>query len=821
MKYKSIIITILLVTAFFFAACTDNTRDLFLETPVQTPTYTFDPVNLPSLHVDGRYLKNEAGEIVNLHGFAQTYSPFFNNDSWSNYDVDACLSYNQKCFDGILAAGWKVNFVRQHMDPYWCCGTYSGEDVAYKTFNVDKFMKYLNLVFIPMAEYAIERGVYVLMRPPGVCPETIAAGDAYNKYLVQVWDSVSSHPKIKNNPGIMFELANEPVNIEGTDGSIGGTTNPQFEAMRNFLQPIVDVIRNNGANNIVWLPGLGYQSWFCGFPNYPVQGENLGYAVHCYPGWYGSDAEQDSGEGIGTPTGGGYATFQAGWDKQVGPVVSTAPLIVTEMDWAAVSYNATWGKGVTGETGGSGFGANFKYITDNCGNVSWLIFTGQEYLMKFVDEAGEPGNYTMLNDPEACLWPVYHWYQEYASTDDDKNSVVRTLTAKIDGVKYEDGSNLTLLTGGAEYLLVFATYSDGTIGVLPTSSYEVSSSNTRVVKVQDGSLVGMADGDADITVSYTENNETKSITIHVNATSFSLDAIDATTIWGVGSYNTTTHTLITGENGFGGWHYTNGLDLSECNYLVVELCKGTNVAGNVSFRMYDENNYWSTAACFTVKDYRLIINLKNQVVNEGETVDPSHLYYIGFWTVGGEKNKVVINRIYPTNTYPTDEYEVPETPGGGGNTGGDTDDDVVEDYVFPISGWETLFIADTGTSFDTSTGEIITGKYGAVGWNGNWNLSDYHYLIVELDEKSQYVGDEYSFRLFDKGYWNNCARFILADKVKDYKLKIDLTETHKVTNDQNEILRTLDVSTINVIAFWSTGSNPIYVKKVYVTNKEE
>jgi len=31
---------------------------------------------LSRLYVTGRYLKNEAGQMINLHGFAQTYSPF-------------------------------------------------------------------------------------------------------------------------------------------------------------------------------------------------------------------------------------------------------------------------------------------------------------------------------------------------------------------------------------------------------------------------------------------------------------------------------------------------------------------------------------------------------------------------------------------------------------------------------------------------------------------------------------------------------------------------------------------------------------------------
>ena len=49
------------------------------------------------LHVEGRYFKDDAGNIVNLHGFAQTFSPWFNErgTKWSNYDVTACLNYNK------------------------------------------------------------------------------------------------------------------------------------------------------------------------------------------------------------------------------------------------------------------------------------------------------------------------------------------------------------------------------------------------------------------------------------------------------------------------------------------------------------------------------------------------------------------------------------------------------------------------------------------------------------------------------------------------------------------------------------------------------
>lgn len=358
---------------------------------------------MPRLRVDGRYLKDAHGNIVNLHGYAQTFSPWFNErgSKWNNYDVNGCLVYNKGIIDRILAAGWKVNFVRMHMDPYWsntpgCEGRYEGEEC----FNETRFRKYLDEVFAPMAEYAISRGLYVIFRPPGVCPEKIEVGGVYHQYLIKVWGIVSKHPKLKNHPNVMFELANEPIEILGPDGTYGANTQGHFDNLKAYFQAIVDTIRTN-ADNILWIPGLGYQSLFAGFAVNPIEGENIGYAAHVYPGWFNS--------------GQGYEPFQKGWDKQVKPVADFAPVVVTEMDWAPEKYNASWGKGVTGTAGGDGFGANFKKIVDDAGNVSWLLFTEPHLLASFTGAppaAGEDFNF--LNDPEACPWPVYHWYQDYA-----------------------------------------------------------------------------------------------------------------------------------------------------------------------------------------------------------------------------------------------------------------------------------------------------------------------------------------------------------------------------------------------------------------------
>lgn len=362
--------------------------------------------SLPALHVEGPFLVDENGKRHNLHGFAQTFSPWFNEQGskWNNYNVAECLRYNKGILDGIMNAGWQMTFVRQHMDPYWSNtpGVQVKGENDISAFSFTRFTKYLDEVFVPMAEYAIGKGLYVVMRPPGVCPETITIGDAYQQYLIKVWEHVAQHPKLKNNGCIMFELANEPVHIKNADG-----TQADDKEMTAYFQKIVDVMRKH-CNNILLIPGLGWQSSYAGFANYPIQGENIGYAVHCYPGWY------NGGHGDGDVVV-NYREFKRGWDAQILPVAVTNPVVVTEMDWAPSKYNSSWGKSNTGEEGKTGFGANFMKIADETRNVSWLTFTGGELLARYKDDA--PDGQTFLTDPEACPRPCYRRFQYYASQE--------------------------------------------------------------------------------------------------------------------------------------------------------------------------------------------------------------------------------------------------------------------------------------------------------------------------------------------------------------------------------------------------------------------
>ena len=589
------------------------------------------------LNVVGRYLKDSEGNIVNLHGFGQTYSPFFNNWGWNNYDVNACLSYNKRMIDDVLAAGWRMDFIRMHMDPYWSDDP-NQESVRYEgheRFSETRFRKYLDEVFVPMAEYMISKGLYVVMRPPGVSPEKIAVGDDYQAFLLKVWEIVSKHKKIRNNGRIMFELANEPIHIKGPDGTYAGSGDGHFQKMSEYFQTIVDKIRGN-CRNIIWVPGLGYQSQYAGYAIYPIKGENIGYAIHVYPGWYGSDAEQPSAE-LGGVMGGGYEGFQRGWDAQIGPVAEYAPVMVTEMDWAPAKYDSSWGKSITGTAGGAGFGANFKYIADNTGNVSWMIFTSQELLAQFRDVPGTPGNYTFLNDPEACPWPVYHWFKEYAGEAAPEGELT---SLEINGI----GEVLDIRMGDSKSLIINAVYADGARRAVTDKAGFVLD-KTGIVSVEGGKLIALREGKVNLTVSYTSQAEvTKAVTVAVNViTPFPLtSAMFNPSIWETGSFDEATRTLVTGQYGFGGWQYAEGLDLSAFSRIVVEL--GNDNLSQVSFRLFDKNNYWSDPAMYDFGSSRkVVVDLHNMKDKGGNVISPEHLYIIGFWSLGFKP--VIIEKI--------------------------------------------------------------------------------------------------------------------------------------------------------------------------------
>ena len=393
---------------------------------------------LPTLHVEGRWLTDEHGNHVVLHGVMDTPNAYFNGGrwGWSYSSVTPCLNYFEKLYAGLEKAN--CNVFRLHLDPAWTNDpsdnyTYAGAadqpaeatgEANIRKFNPTRLKSYLTSLYWPLIQKAMNHGMYVVVRPPGVCPPNLKVGDYYNDYLMTVWDIFTQNTNIKKYAGqISIELANEPVSLKNANGQ------DDAKALHDFFQPIVDKIRANGFTGIIWAPGTGWQANYTSYASWPIEGYNIGYAVHDYTGWYGcSDSNPSPQNKINN------------FHNQV-PVVDTNPIIITEVDWSPYKpgtghYNehgdwveSNYGTWSTGST--SKWGKAYKACLDHFGNIS-MTLSGTSCLID-VD--------TLINKnkvvpafgglEEACGKACMDWYADYYQVDwphaDFKNQSVSDL----------------------------------------------------------------------------------------------------------------------------------------------------------------------------------------------------------------------------------------------------------------------------------------------------------------------------------------------------------------------------------------------------------
>jgi len=403
---------------------------------------------------------DDVTQKVTLHGVMDTPNNYFNNARWapnydvtynSDYDVERCLGYFETLLSAFVnhEAGSYVDLFRLHLDPAWTNdpnkkAKNGGGENDISRFSADRLRTYMDKLYWPIAKKAIDKGMYVIMRPPGVCPKTVQVGGEYQNYLETVWDIVSSNENVKKYAGmIMIELANEPITVLDKDGK-NSTLEGKENVLHDFFQPIVDVIRKNGFKGIILSSGSGYQWHYEGYQKYPITGDNIGYAVHWYPGWHGTKSTKDeiSDQEV-------INTF-----KSDVPVVESRPVVITEVDWSPENesgkidhYNemnqpvyenyGTWATGYT-----SRFGKNFKATYDYFGNISMTLTHPYEY----VDFDQLFGNgkvtYSFQSKPtpkEACAYTCFvewypYYYRDHTRTDsgDDTPSEDEELINAID-----------------------------------------------------------------------------------------------------------------------------------------------------------------------------------------------------------------------------------------------------------------------------------------------------------------------------------------------------------------------------------------------------
>ena len=507
---------------------------------------------LPTLLVEGRWLVDKHGNQVVLHGVMDTPSNYFNGGRWEgskargwwdHYNETGrvnCLNYFEKLFAGMEQA--KCNVFRLHMDPAWTnddniTATGFTKNSENKTvdpngqvvdgeanishFNETLYKHWLPTLYLELAKKAMNHGLYVVVRPPGVCPHDLKVGDYYNQYLMLIWDIFSQNEYVKQHAGqISIELANEPVSVRNAQNQ------DDPKALHDFFQPIVDKIRSNGFTGIIWVPGTGWQANYTSYAQYPITGNNIGYAVHDYNGWYGCDDKNLSASDVPLATQRKIEQFH----NQV-PVVGTNPVMITEIDWSPFKpgtghYNehgdwveSNYGTWATGRT--SVWGNITKGVYDYFGNVS-MTLSGTGCLLD-IDNLIKTGQVSPAFDglEEACGKACMDWYAEYYKVnwphaDDEAETGDAYTLQKIE----VEPNEIELMVGGEQFVNLTATFVDGhTKDISAIATYTVD--DATVASISNGVIKALKGGSTKITASYKAPvGDEKQVVINVKVNSF-------------------------------------------------------------------------------------------------------------------------------------------------------------------------------------------------------------------------------------------------------------------------------------------------------------
>ena len=630
---------------------------------------------LPSLHVEGRWLVDKHGNQVVLHGVMDTPSNYFNGGRWEGSkalgwwdhynDTGAknCLAYFEKIFQGMEQS--KCTVFRLHMDPAWTNDdnitatgfskiTKDGKEITIDPtgqevsgeadishFSKARYEKWLPIVYLKLAEMAMNHGMYVVVRPPGVCPGALKVGDYYNQYLLYIWDIFSQQEFVKNHAGqISIELANEPVSLKNANNQ------DDSKVLHDFFQPIVDKIRSNGFTGVIWAPGTTWQQNYRSYAEHPIEGENIGYAVHDYCGWYGcSDDNPDPANKI------------RNFHESV-PVVDFAPVIITEVDWSPENPNAqghynesgawvkpNYGTWATGST--SKWGKAFKANLDYFGNISMTLSSTS--CLFDIDALLNTG-FAMpaFNGlAEACGKACMDWYAEYYTVNvphpDDEEETGDAYT--IQGISVATG-DMEIEECGSLLLSLKAVYADGhTKEISDQSTYTFD--DPTIASSNNGYIKGLTPGSTKVTATYTDKKGQQyqtSFNVTVSAREFfSFNQNDVIAIWDNCTYNESTRAFTMAAYGQVGWKYPEGIDISGYKYLVVKLKQEQNIGAEI--RIFPVNTIWGANEHIKALSGTMTVTKLSEV-----NFDLSKVYIIDFWSRGGT---IYVDDVYLTNN---DDY---------------------------------------------------------------------------------------------------------------------------------------------------------------------
>jgi endoglucanase len=288
--------------------------------------------------------------------------------------------------------GWYSTFVRVNTDSIGGWTSQNGLE------NSSQFNGWIQNFVVPFAQHLSTRGMYLVLSATGPINTpnngTHNAGRIEQQRLITFWQTVANASGVKSANNIMFELMNEPVDVESVlgNGNWGNHQSQYFSAFTSWMQPVINAIRNTGADNFIWVPTLEWQGSPYQWAQFPFSGSNIGVACHYYPAYGGVFNNQTSVQNL--------------WNSQYKPAADRWPMIITENFWTPMPNDP--GNLVNGTT--AGYGNALKNAIDVQGNVSYIVGFNSDLLDNL--SGGTPGTRPLSTKEGAQAY--FRWQHGYA-----------------------------------------------------------------------------------------------------------------------------------------------------------------------------------------------------------------------------------------------------------------------------------------------------------------------------------------------------------------------------------------------------------------------
>lgn len=310
----------IVIACVVLALAASKSGHFTLNLPVEHKT-AFEATNLADyparLHAEGNLIVNPSGESVRLRGIMFP---------------DPSILQEQNRFKPRLItdiADLGANVIRVPVHPQ-----YFVKDGEY-------LWRYLD----PVVKWAGEAGIYVVIDWHFIGNVATGAGEQMpalemdaKQLTLDFWKSTARY--FKDTPNVIFEIFNEPQSIDAA-------------TWHDNAEEIIQVIRAQGANQLVIVGGIDFGRDLSWVIENPVIDGNIAYASHIYPihatsgydGWFGSTAAK-------------YPVLMTEWgyiestdDASINYLVGTAAgygkeftnyLDAHQIGWIACWYDDVW-----------------------------------------------------------------------------------------------------------------------------------------------------------------------------------------------------------------------------------------------------------------------------------------------------------------------------------------------------------------------------------------------------------------------------------------------------------------------------------------------